>query len=374
MKVSAEADAAKNVVRSSNLNVIPHEYSKAGGIFHWLDSGIPRDTGERRDHIKEGMVGDLTLLGRSASVANNGQHRILFCLQKFYIFHLVRALKILPYSQFMLRFSHTVIFVFIAVLLCGCGEEERLSMMPDHYAVLDGPPPPVSEKMPAAAIVILEMIEVDGRMLNDWTLEHSLDPTRATPLRREAQEWIRRDKARIIETAAIHVQNKKRAKTSSVREVIYPSEYRYPIKTTVVTTTDTKKKLKDKTRTTKETTEEVIKGVAATGHIFKMREVGTILEVGATIDPAGDTIKIDLASELVHYFENIEWQAMREDDIEKFSSPVFEKNAYQTSFTLQNGIFGLIGSGTLPEPIRSGNLRDSILLVFVRADSNQSKP
>lgn len=274
----------------------------------------------------------------------------------------------------MLRFAHTFVFVFTTVLLCGCGEENMRSRMPDHYAVLDGPPPPVSEKIPAAAIIILEMIEVDGRMLNDWTLAHSLSPTRATPLRREVQEWVRQDKAHIIETAAIHVQNKKRAKTSSVREIIYPSEYRYPIKTTVVTTTDPKKGPKDKTRTTKETTEEVIKGVASTGHAFKMREVGTVLEVSATIDPAGDTIKIDLASELVHYFENIEWQAMRSDDIEHFTSPVFEKNAYRTSFTLQNGIFGLIGSGTLPKPVRSENLTDPILLVFVRADTNQSKP
>lgn len=280
----------------------------------------------------------------------------------------------LPYSLFMLRVTFSFVVVFTAGLLCGCGEEDTSSKMPDHYAVLDRPLPPVSEKLPAAAIVILEMIEVDGRMLNDWTLENSLDPTRATPLRRDVQEWIRQDKARIVETAAIHVQHDMRAKTSSVREIIYPSEYRYPVKTTTVTTTDTKKKPKDKTRTTKETTEEVIKGVAATGHVFKMREVGTVLEVEATIDPAGDTIKINLASELVHYFENLEWQAKRDDDIEQFTSPMFEKNAYQTSFTLQNGIFGLIGSGTLPKPVRSEHLTDSLLLVFVRADTNQSKP
>jgi len=267
-----------------------------------------------------------------------------------------------------------LILLFAAAFLIACGEEEEQRNMPDHYSVLDRPFSPPSKNLPPAAIVILEMIEVDGSLLNDWTLEHSLDPTRATPLRRDVQEWIRQNKARIIETSAIHVQNKKRAKTSSVREIIYPSEYRYPIKTTTVTTTDPKKDPKDKTRTTKETTEEVIKGVASTGHVFKTREVGTVLEVGVTIDPSSDTIKIDLASELVHYFENIEWQAMREDDIEKFSSPVFKKNAYQSSFTLQNGIFGLIGSGTLPEPIRSENLSDSILLVFVRADTNQSQP
>ncbi len=274
----------------------------------------------------------------------------------------------------MLKASHYFFLLFAVSMLSGCGDDKGRPVMPEHYAILDAPMPPASKNLPPAAIVILEMIEVDGRLLNDWTLEHSLDPTRATPLRREVQEWIRQDKARIVETSAIHAQSGQRVKTSSVREIIYPSEYRYPTKTTVVTTTDPKKDPKDKTRTTKETTEEVIKGVASTGHTFDTREVGTILEVKAQIDTASDMIEINLKSELVHYFENLEWQAVRDDDVEHFTSPVFEKNAYQTSFTLQNGIFGLIGSGTLPGPVRSEDLTDSILLVFVRADSNQSKP
>jgi len=246
--------------------------------------------------------------------------------------------------------------------------------MPDHYLVLDRPPPPTSENLPPAAIIILEMIEVDGRLLDDWTLEHSPDPTAATPLRREVEEWIRQDKARIVETSAIHAQSGQNAKTSSVREVIYPAEYRYPVKITTVTTTDPKKDPKDKTRTVKKSTEEVIKGVAATGHVFKTREVGTILQVEAIIDPNSNLVEVRLRSELIHYFENLEWQAVRGDDVEHFTSPTFEKNAYQTSFTLQNGVFGLIGSGTLPKQIRSEQFTNPILLVFVRADTNQPKP
>jgi len=274
--------------------------------------------------------------------------------------------------QPMLRVPITLKVSICLLALTGCGKDEPVE--PKSYPVLDAPMPPPPAGAETSVSIMVEMIEADGGMFSDWQLDSTLEPTRATPLRRVVQEWLHEGSAALLETMVVHGKSGNRAESKSVREIVYPSEYLYPIKRTTVTTTDPKKKPTDIDRTVTETTGERIRGVAPTGHVFATREAGTVLQVDSTVDPIARTVQIDLATELVHYFENLDWQATGHGETGQFTAPVFDTNSFRTSLTLQSGVYGIIGSGTLPPDIQSQNFSNPILLVFIRADLNQVNP
>ncbi len=265
----------------------------------------------------------------------------------------------------MLRLLSSIAFVVWLGALFGCGDGR-----PKSYPVLDSPLPPTFEGAEKAVAVIVEMIEVDGVLFSDWGLSNTLEPTRATPLRRSVQEWLRSNRARLVETVVVQGSDGKRSESKSVREVVYPSEYRYPIISRTETTIDPK----DKNKTTKTTTEERMRGVAATGHVFSIQEVGTVLAVDCTIDSEAGTVTVDLAAELVHQMENLEWQAKSGEDVDTFEAPSFDRNSFRTSLTLQPGVYGFVGNGPLPESEQSKEFSNPTLLVFLRTDLNQPNP
>lgn len=263
----------------------------------------------------------------------------------------------------MFRLLNVVAFVVCQIVLAGCGDGR-----PKNYPVLDAPLPPPVKGAEKSATIIVEMIEVDGALFSDWGLSNTLEPTRATPLRRAVQDWLRKDRARLVETIVVQGKDGTRSESKSVREVVYPSEYRYPIITKTETTTDPK----DKNKKTTTTTEERMRGVAATGQVFSQQDVGTVLAVDCAID--AETVTVSLAAELAHQMENLEWQAKSGEDVDTFESPSFDRNSFQTSLTLQSGVYGLVGSGTLPESKQSNEFSNPTLLVFLRADLNQPNP
>lgn len=261
----------------------------------------------------------------------------------------------------MFRWVFAPVTLLCVLVLGGCGED-----LPKSYPVLDAPVPPTVPGAETSATIILEMIEIDGVKFSEWQLANTLEPTRATPLRRSVQDWLREDKARLVETVVVHGKDGARSETKSVSEIVYPDEYRYPTMKTTETVTDPKDG--NKTKTT--TVEERMSGVAATGHAFATREAGTVLEVDCWIDSKARTVKIELAAELVHYFGNLEWQAVSGEDVDRLSAPVFDKNSFRTSLVLQSGVYGIVGSGAMPEAARSRKFSNPTLLVFVRADLN----
>lgn len=267
--------------------------------------------------------------------------------------------------------SNGAIWIGCGVLfLTACGEGTGTTAA---YPMLDSDRIPATPSLPPAASVMLEMIEVESSRFADWALSHPVDPTSATRLRREVQEWMKSGKARLVETSVAHVRSGHSARIASVSEVISPTEYRYPLRQTVTMTTDQKKDINDNTRTVRTTVEEPLRGVAPSGHQFAAREVGTILEVAVEIDPEASTTRVTLSGELGHSMRTLHWTATAAGgDSESFEAPVFEKNAIQTELVLHDGAYGFVGAGKLPESRRSLENKDSLLLLFLRADSNQT--
>jgi len=74
---------------------------------------------------------------------------------------------------------------------------------------------------------ILEYIETDSVRFHDWMFQNRIT-TDGTALRKEAQKWVKDGKATIIETILVNTQSGVPAKTRSVHEVIYPTEWDPP--------------------------------------------------------------------------------------------------------------------------------------------------
>lgn len=282
----------------------------------------------------------------------------------------------------MLRWFAPILLAFLVLALSGCSDEKP--DRPDSYAVLDLPMPNPVE-LPPAALVLVELVEVRGQVFDAWIAGNTIDPTRANPMRRAVQDWVLEENARVLETSIVNARSGERGKTSSVREIIRPAEYRYPVVTKTIEKpapeeeegNEQKKKgsgENEKPKVIRETVEEVIRNVAPIGHVFETREVGFVLEVQVTVEPGSPIVDVVLAPEFVQYFENLDWEARSGDDVESFTTPVFEKNTLRTSVTLQSGVYGLLGVGRVPGGrTGEGGFDDSLVLFFIRADSNQTE-
>lgn len=241
-------------------------------------------------------------------------------------------------------------------LLSGCAEPGYVMLQPDGGSDL---------RLPPSVCVLWEIVAVDAEAFSGWVLENPLDPGNATPLRRQAQAWIREGDGRIVETSVVQVRSGQRAKVASVREVFAPTEYRYPVRLSVTTSTSG-----GGSNTVRTTDEEPLLMVAPTGHGFVAHPVGTTFEVQAEIEEGA--IRLALSGDRIHSMEALSWTAKASGgDAESFDAPVFDKNGITSEIILQDGIYGLMGSGTMPNHSADHSRPESQLLFFIRADSNQ---
>jgi len=265
------------------------------------------------------------------------------------------------------------------LFLSACGEKEVAERtMPDRFPVLEAELPGNTPPLSPAAMVMVELIEVESEDFTQWSLNNEMGPTAATALRREVQSWLRGERARSVTTLAVQCREGRKAKTSSVREFLYPADHSY---LSVVTETEQpeekdeekKKGESEKKKPAPPKPDSVVKdNPSPVG--FDFREAGITLEVSITsIDPASGQIEMSVSPDLVHHIETVEWKAAEGNDLGDFRSPSFDRNNFNTSLTLQSGYFSLLGMTKTPENLRTGPMKDSLLLAFIRADSNQPK-
>lgn len=266
------------------------------------------------------------------------------------------------------RSINLLLMAVAAVSMTGCKRPNSA----DEYIVLNTSPQPLPDGLPAEATVIVETIEVEGGLFNDWLLENALSPRNANPLRLAVQKWIRKGNARIIETVSVRNQSNTKSTNRSAQEIVYPTEYGYPS----IRKSDQPKPDPDNPdkKITPVDAAEIISRVAPTPRKFETEEVGTILEVETMIDPATGVIDLTLSPDWIASWKTLPWTTTNGEDEETFHSPVFDRTAITTSITLQSGVYGFLGSGALPESEQSDSIREGILLVFVRADTDVIPP
>lgn len=283
-----------------------------------------------------------------------------------------------------MRFLFSVLC--LTLLLCGCGEKkEEQRQRPESYPVLEEVPKPLPDNFPAAAMVMVEIIEVEFNDFTKWSTGHEMGPESATLLRKDAQQWIAEDRAAVVDTVAVHCPGGGRARTSSVREFRYPVNYAYP--TTIESTDDkddeTKKgsdgSSKGKDSDTKEKKpqpkKKPVEKPNPTPVKFDVREAGLTLEVSLiSIDSESGVIDLEVNPNLVNHIGTVEWKAADENDLGDFTSPVFETVQIQSSVSLMDGRYALLGIGKIPDGMRRSHPdSDTVLLAFIRADSNKRK-
>jgi len=198
--------------------------------------------------------------------------------------------------------------------------------------------------------VIVEMIEVEHLDFSDWLLSHRFDHN-ATEFRRTVQEWVREGRGTILETTTIMARSGQRAKTESVDEYIYPTEYDPPEIPKEVTLSDQAK--------------APVTGVTPTA--FETRNMGRTLEVDPVLGADGVTIDLNLAPEFVELEGINEWTSAKIDEMFKTTMPTFHTQRITTQITTHDGEYTFLGT-TRPLKAADPKRKDPIVLNFVRAD------
>lgn len=254
------------------------------------------------------------------------------------------------------RIAIPLLSIVTALAVTNCSE-------PREYAMLTGEAPPLPRGTPAQGAVIVELIEVETRHFEAWLTENTLTPSDAVPLRRAAQNWIHKEKAHILDLVAINTLSGSQSEVRSVKEIRYPEGYQYP----EIVNLEESEAPDGTTSRNRKSTGHVV-GVPPTARTFKKRNVGLILKARAIIDTKTRLIDLTLSPDWVTYLENAQWQTPADPDAPHLGAPTFSRNTLATHITLHDGVYGFLGSGTLPEPQQARHLRDTIVIVFVRVD------
>ncbi|MDF1851258.1 MAG: hypothetical protein P1U85_10515 [Verrucomicrobiales bacterium] len=198
--------------------------------------------------------------------------------------------------------------------------------------------------------IYVEYIEVDHTEFSDWLFSNVLDSD-GTELRNEVQKWIREGRAEIIESATVAARSGQRAKTESIDEYIYPTEYDPPEIPTEVT-------LKDGA-------EAPVSAVTPTA--FETRNVGVTVEVDPVIGADDRTLDINIAPEIVKLEEIRHWHHQATDPKFKTHMPTFYTMKLTTQVTATDGRYAFLGT-TRPLKAADPKRKNPIVLQFVRGD------
>lgn len=208
---------------------------------------------------------------------------------------------------------------------------------------LDSPRPEIA--------VLVEYISVDLETSNELLVTFSPKATDAAELRDSLEKMIDKGKAELVETLWVRSRSAQRAKTESVREDYYPTQYDPPELPYVVATNPANPKA--------QMTHAVPGG-------FNTRNVGSTLEVDPVLSPDHKTIILSLSPEIVtrlkdHYFtrkdfENKAW------GIENIFMPTFYTIKDTTQIEVAPGKYNLLGIHTPHDD------KKKRILVLLRAD------
>lgn len=199
--------------------------------------------------------------------------------------------------------------------------------------------------------IVVEFIEVMGALYHDWMFENRITSD-GTPLRKQAQDWIRSGEATVLDTAIVTARSGQRAKTESVSSVLYPTEPGVP-------------EIPNEIFLEGEGTESPIARNVPSA--IETRNVGTTLEVDPVLGADNFTIDLNLAPELVRQNGVVDWPPENELPIFTVSMPRFYTMKVTTQLTTTHNRYQFMGTCKPMEPAVEGR-KNPIVLLFARAD------
>lgn len=239
----------------------------------------------------------------------------------------------------------------------GFGEDELIEL-----------PREVLAWVQSTVFVQVEWIEVDLKDYAKMTFEQE-GIFNSTEFRHRVQALIEDDKAELKEVAMVNTRSGQRAKTESINEVIYPTEFD-PGEVSAVASSETDSK--GKTTVTEyepmATTEFPPPGAYPNPTAFEMRPVGVTLEVDPVVGADNETIELNIAPEIVKLVGESVWQQPIIDGkpVATVRQPEFHSMKQTTAVTLLNGGYCLID---IQQPVDDEGKRidGKKWLVFVKA-------
>lgn len=185
------------------------------------------------------------------------------------------------------------------------------------------------------------------------------------PLREKLKEMIEEGDAEIIDTAVVMARSGQRAKVESVREVTYPTEY---IPAGFVETDKTDKQ-EGSSQSEEAEKDEDQKSLLPTPSNFKVRNVGTTLEVDPVLGADERTIDLSLSPEIVYLAGHEEYGVYVEGDSEVVAvMPNFYTMKVTTQVSMIKGEYCFAGVQSPLETEDGVTDRERKVMVFLKAD------
>ena len=208
--------------------------------------------------------------------------------------------------------------------------------------------------------VLVEYISLDHTTANELLGKFASTATDATEFRDNLDQLLDNGNAELVETFWLRAPSGQRAKTESVREEIYPSEYDPPEIPNTIGNIVIPSLENDKSPTPK------IHRTSATPSAFECRNVGSTLEVDPVLSSDHKLIDLNLAPEIVtrledHYFTQKGFED-RAYGTEHIAMPTYYTMKDTTQLEVAPGKYNLLGIHT------PHNDPDKRVIVLLRAD------
>lgn len=186
-------------------------------------------------------------------------------------------------------------------------------------------------KAPKMIQVQVEYIELSHELLTKLLFLAEPKSADATPLRKQLQELVAKNEAKVMETQIVVCKSGQKATTESLHEFIYPTEYDPPLK----------EKPEDKL---KAQTGGSFPSNPPTPTAFDTRNVGPTLEVEPILSEDNRIIDLRLVPEISWHTGDTIWQETKDTlgNVSKVKMPDFYVIRANTAVTCLGGQYTLI--------------------------------
>jgi Flp pilus assembly secretin CpaC len=216
------------------------------------------------------------------------------------------------------------------------------------------------DDLPKQIRVQVEYIDVSQEQLTEL-LNGEKPAANDVELRKQVGQLVDSGKATIMETMLCIARSGQRAKTESIEEVIYPTEYE-PAQLPNTNASDEK----DDAVETQQARSDSAIGPTPTS--FETRNVGSYIEIEPTLSPEKKSINLTLTPEIVYHVGNKVWAEWKgEHGNSPIQMPTFYVLRINTSVTLADGKPLLLGALTPKTQDGKADFTRKIM-VFVKAD------
>jgi hypothetical protein len=213
---------------------------------------------------------------------------------------------------------------------------------------------------PRFARVQIEFVELSHEKLTDLLFMDDPASADGTTLRKQIQEMVKKDEAKIMETMVCTARSGEKALTECINEFIYPTEYEPSSFSSLPTETDLtpeKVELMRKLRT------------LSTPTSYETRNLGGTFEIEPTISDDGRLIDLRFAPEFVwHTGQNV-WSEEKDADgnVAKSQMPKIYTMRITTALTCREGQYVMAGILS-PKDAEGATDPTRKVMVFVKCD------